>query len=48
VIEGDNPDLFGLPKVEPTEIDREIAAHILEKLKDGICIQLGIPKIWNN
>ena len=31
-----------LPKAVPSEIDKKIAAHILEEIEDGACIQLGI------
>ena len=47
VVEGENPPLFELPKVEPTEIDRKIAANVLAHLQDGQCIQLGIGGMPN-
>jgi len=47
VVEGDNPDLYELPKIEPTNVDRKIAANVLEYLQDGQCIQLGIGAMPN-
>ena len=47
VVEGDNPDLYELPKIEANAIDRKIAANVLEHLADGQCIQLGIGAMPN-
>lgn len=47
IIEGDNPELTALPEVEATEIDKKIAGHVLEHLRDGQCIQLGIGAMPN-
>lgn len=48
IIEGDNPDLAALPGVQQgTEIDRMIANHVIEHLRDGACIQLGIGAMPN-
>lgn len=47
VVEGENPDLFELPGVEATEVDRKIAGHVMEYLEDGQCIQLGIGAMPN-
>ena len=47
VVEGENTPLFELPKIIPTEIDRKIAANVLEHLKDGDCLQLGIGAMPN-
>jgi acyl-CoA hydrolase len=47
VVEGENQDLFELPKVEPNDVDRKIAAHVMEYLKDEQCIQLGIGAMPN-
>ncbi|MGE5416828.1 MAG: acetyl-CoA hydrolase/transferase family protein [Acidobacteriota bacterium] len=47
IVEGDNPDLAELPPVEPTIVDRQIATHVMEHLKDGACIQLGIGAMPN-
>lgn len=47
VVEGENPDLAELPEIEPTEVDRKIAAHVMEHIHDGCCIQLGIGAMPN-
>lgn len=47
VVEGNNPELFELPAVEPTAVDQAIAKHVLEHLHDGSCIQLGIGAMPN-
>lgn len=47
VIEGENPPLFELPKVEPTEVDKKIANNVLEHLTDNMVIQLGIGGMPN-
>ncbi|MBP1760492.1 MAG: acetyl-CoA hydrolase [Firmicutes bacterium] len=47
VIEGENTPLAELPTVEPTDVDRKIAANVLEHLRDGQCIQLGIGAMPN-
>lgn len=31
-----------VPLKDPTDIDREIAKHVLEHIEDGCCVQLGI------
>lgn len=47
VVEGENPDLAELPIIQPTEVDKKIAANVLEYLQDGQCIQLGIGAMPN-
>lgn len=47
IIEGKNVPVTTLPVVEPSDIDKKIAAHIIERLYDGNCIQLGIGGIPN-
>ena len=47
VVEGENPDLYELAKIEPNDIDRKIAANVLEHLRDGQCLQLGIGAMPN-
>jgi acyl-CoA hydrolase len=44
--EADYP-LFVLPPAEPTEIDRQIAAFIAERIPDGATIQAGIGSVPN-
>ncbi|HWP98282.1 MAG TPA: acetyl-CoA hydrolase/transferase C-terminal domain-containing protein [Syntrophomonadaceae bacterium] len=43
----DNPPPMNLPEIAPTDVDRKIAALILEDMKDGDCIQLGIGGMPN-
>ncbi len=47
VVEGENTDLYELPIIEPTDVDRKIAANVLEHLQNGQCIQLGIGAMPN-
>lgn len=47
VVEGNNTPLAELPEVEPTEVDKKIASHVLQHIKDGDCIQLGIGAMPN-
>lgn len=35
-------DLYSMALVEPNETDKQIASHIVDKIDDGSCIQLGI------
>jgi len=47
IVEGDNPPLFELPAIEPTETDHKIAQNVIPYLSDGCCIQLGIGGMPN-
>ena len=47
LVEGDNPDLVILPASESTEVDKKIAAMIVEQIEDGSTIQLGIGGLPN-
>ena len=47
VVEGDNQLLAQLPEVESSDVDRQIAEHVIEHLSDGCCIQLGIGSMPN-
>ncbi|MGE5372518.1 MAG: acetyl-CoA hydrolase/transferase family protein [Solirubrobacterales bacterium] len=47
IVEGENPDLFALPETESSEVDRKIAEHVFDHLRDGCCIQLGIGSMPN-
>jgi len=42
VVEGDNLDLPELPRLQATEVDKEVARLIVEQIVDGSTIQLGI------
>ena len=47
IIEGTNPEMFCMPKAEPTEEDVKIAENIIPLIKDGACLQLGIGGVPN-
>jgi len=47
VVESSNQPLPTLPAAEPSEVEKIIAGHIIERLYDGCCIQLGIGGIPN-
>ncbi len=47
VVESGNPDLPVIPAASATDIDREIAAHIMPRIRDGATVQLGIGALPN-
>lgn len=47
VVEGSNPPLFEISKPPVTDVDRKIAALIMEEIEDGACLQLGIGGMPN-
>jgi butyryl-CoA:acetate CoA-transferase len=47
IIEGQNHPILVLPAAPPSEVDTKIAEHILARLYDGNCIQLGIGGVPN-
>lgn len=47
IVEGSNPPLPVLPAAQPSDVEKIIAQHIIERLYDGCCIQLGIGGIPN-
>jgi butyryl-CoA:acetate CoA-transferase len=47
VVESSNQPLPTLPATEPNEVEKIIAGHIIERLYDGCCVQLGIGGIPN-
>ena len=47
VVEGKNLPLVEVPAQEPTEINRQIASHIMKEIEDGACLQLGIGGLPN-
>lgn len=47
IVESENEPLFALPSVEPSEVDRKIAEHVMYHIQDGCCIQLGIGAMPN-
>lgn len=47
IIEGDNQPLHELPELPVSDVDRRIAALIMEHIEDGACLQLGIGAMPN-
>lgn len=47
IVESDNKALLTLPDAPVTEVDKAIATLIVEQIKDGACIQLGIGGMPN-
>ncbi|HML38471.1 MAG TPA: acetyl-CoA hydrolase/transferase C-terminal domain-containing protein [Bacillota bacterium] len=47
IVEGGHQGLPILPSAEPSEIDKQIANHVLSEIHDGACIQLGIGGMPN-
>lgn len=47
VVEGGHTGMPQIPPIEPAEVDKKIAQYVLEELKDGDCIQLGIGAMPN-
>jgi len=41
LIEGDNPPMLGVPIPPISPEDQKIAAHVLEVVRDGSCLQIG-------
>lgn len=47
IVEGDNPPLAELPPTVPSDVDRIIAASVVEEIPDGATLQLGIGGLPN-
>lgn len=47
IVEGNNPPLMETKKPPVTDVDRKIAALIMEEMEDGACLQLGIGGMPN-
>lgn len=47
VVEGDHQPLISLPVLQANEVDRRIAALVLNEIEDGSCLQLGIGAMPN-
>lgn len=45
IVEGSNTPLAELPVKEPTEVDKKIAAHVVEKIRSHSTLQLGIGSL---
>lgn len=47
IVEGDNQPMIQLPEVPVTDIDKKIAAIVMDEIEDGACLQLGIGGMPN-
>jgi len=47
IVETDNKPLIQVPFIPPTEVDKAVAAHVMELIEDGSVIQLGIGGMPN-
>ncbi len=47
IVEGDNPPLAQLSSNDLTDVDRQVAEHIVEEIPNGACLQLGIGGMPN-
>lgn len=47
IVEGENPPLLQIPKIDYTPNDDKIAHYIIDELEDGACLQLGIGAMPN-
>ncbi|MEQ8175214.1 MAG: acetyl-CoA hydrolase/transferase C-terminal domain-containing protein [Syntrophomonadaceae bacterium] len=47
IVEGDNKPLIQLPELPVSDVDRKIASLVMEEIKDGDCLQLGIGAMPN-
>jgi len=47
IVDGENSPLPEVPPLEPTDIDKKIAKHLLAEIEDGSCLQLGIGGLPN-
>lgn len=47
VVNGGNRPLTELKPEQPNDVDRAIAAHVMEQIEDGCCLQLGIGGLPN-
>ncbi|HKM28753.1 MAG TPA: acetyl-CoA hydrolase/transferase C-terminal domain-containing protein [Anaerovoracaceae bacterium] len=45
VVEGSNPPIAEVPTKPPTEIDRQIAAHVVDRIRSHSTLQLGIGSL---
>ena len=47
IVEGENPPLTQIPAPPTSEVDKKVAWYIVEEMKDGSCVQLGIGGMPN-
>jgi acyl-CoA hydrolase len=45
IVEGNNSPLPQVPAAKPSEIETQIALHLMREIEDGACLQLGIGKL---
>ena len=47
IVEGENPPLTQIPAPPISEVDKKVAWYIVEEMRDGCCVQLGIGGMPN-
>lgn len=47
IVQGNNRPLLEIPPAAPSEIDVQIARHIMNEIENGACLQLGIGGLPN-
>lgn len=47
IVEGDNKPMIEVPPAPVSEVDKKVAALIMEEIQDGACLQLGIGGMPN-
>jgi len=47
IVESDSPLAIQPPAGEPSEVDKKVAAYVLDEICDGACLQLGIGSMPN-
>lgn len=47
IVESDHPPLVQLPSPQPSDIDKQVAQHIVAEIEDSSCLQLGIGSMAN-
>ncbi len=47
IVEGMNPPVAEMPSSAPSEVDKNVAAYIVEQIPNGACLQLGIGGMPN-
>lgn len=48
VVEGEHPALLQAPEPQPDEIEKKIALHVMDHIRDGACVQFGIGGVPNS
>ncbi len=47
IVQGNNSPILEIPPATPSEIDIQIAGHIMKEIENGACLQLGIGGLPN-